>query len=228
MEKNLVIVNKIGNDHYIKSINNQDYFFVSDKVKMVFDGCSSGKNSEVGVKLFSSFLSMIDKEKLEKVELFEENVKMVFEKLISISNNINFIFDNLCFTIVAVFETEENFIVKYAGDGYVIAQKDNSIEYISLEDGCENGYPKYYVYNYVEKEYLLDYKTGVKFEEKVFLKEEYQNVGVATDGLRFAFELDFSEQNKLEEFLLLGKAGKIKILINRNKIKFHDDITICF
>lgn len=223
-----VIVNKIGDDHYVKSINNQDYYFVSDKIKMVFDGCSDCKNSEVGVKLFVELFSMIDKERLENPELFEENVNLVFEKLLSISNDINFILNNFCFTIIAVFETEKDFIVKYAGDGYIINRKDDEIEYISLEDGCENGYPKYYIYNYIEPEYLLDYKEGVKFEEKIFSKENYQNVGVATDGLRFAFELDFVEQNKIKEFLLTGKAGKIKILINRNKIKFHDDITICF
>lgn len=225
---NIVLVNKIGDAHYVKSINNQDYYLVTEKVKMVFDGCSSGKNSEVGVKLFSSLFSMIDKERLEEPELFEENVNFVFKKLLSISNDINFIFDNFCFTILAVFETEEKFIVKYAGDGYVITRKDDEIEYVCLDDGCKNGYPKYYIYNYISPEFLLDYKDGVRFEEKVFSKKEYQNVGVATDGLRFAFCLDLKEQNNLKNFLIEGKSGKIKILINRNKIKFHDDITICF
>ena len=32
MANKTIIVNKLGNDHLAKSKNNQDYFFVSDKV----------------------------------------------------------------------------------------------------------------------------------------------------------------------------------------------------
>ena len=61
-----------------------------------------------------------------------------------------------------------------------------------------------------------------------FQKDKYQNIGVATDGLRFAQRLEWQEQNKLKEYLINGKSVGIKTLINRNRIRFHDDITICF
>ncbi len=228
MANKTIIVNKLGNDHLAKSKNNQDYFFVSDKVKMVFDGCSDGDNSEVGAILFSSFFGELEKEKMEAPEFFEENVKEVFNKMLSITNRIDFIFNKYCFTIVAVFETDTDFIVKYVGDGYIITRKDDEIEYISLEDECKDGYPKYYIYNYIDPEYLIDYKEGVKISTKCFPKDKYQNIGVATDGLRFAQRLEWQEQNKLKEYLINGKSVGIKTLINRNRIRFHDDITICF
>lgn len=228
MQNKTVVVNKLGCDHFDSSKNNQDYFFVSDKLKMVFDGCSSGENSEVGAILFSSLFSQIEKEKQEECEAFKENVDSVFNRLLSLSSDINFIFHKYCFTIVAVFETETEFIVKYAGDGYIITQKDDNIEYIALDDGCVDGAPKYYIYNYIPSEYLLDYKEGVTIKTKVFSKEEYQKIGVATDGLQYLNNLDWQEQNKVKEFLLNGKTGKLKMLINRNRIHLHDDITICF
>lgn len=228
MKGKVVVVNKLGSDHLDSSKNNQDYFFVSDRLKMVFDGCSQGENSEVGSILFSSFFGEIEKETMENPEFFEENVKHVFERMLSLTKNLKFIFDKYCFTIVAVFETDTEFIVKYAGDGYVITRKNDEIEYIELKDGCKDDCPKYYIYNYINPEYLDDYKDGIKINTICFSKEDYQNVGVATDGLRFAENLDWQEKNKLKDNLIAGKAGQIKMLINRNRIRFHDDITICF
>lgn len=228
MKNQVMIVNKIGNEHLRKAINNQDYYFVSEKVKMVFDGCSGSKNAEVGVKLFSSLFSQLPIKQIEDIALFEKNVDFIFQKILSLSNDITFIFDHLCFTIVAVFETEKEFVIKYAGDGYVITQKNEQIEYIKLENGCENNYPKYAIYNYIEPEYLMDYKNGVPFYTLTFLKEKYENIGVATDGLFFSEKLDWKEQQLLKQHILNRKKGKIDILINRNQIHFHDDITICF
>lgn len=228
MNNKTVVVNKIGCDHLACSKNNQDYFFVSDNLKMVFDGCSAGENSEVGSILFSSLFKEIEKEKQQDFNAFVENVDSVFKRLLSLSDDIKFIFNKYCFTIVAVFETETDFIVKYAGDGFIITQKEDNIEYISLEDGCIDGYPKYYIYNYIQPEYLLDYKEGIEIQTKVFSKDEYQNVGVATDGLQYVNKLNWQEQKNLKEFLLDKKTGKIKRLINRNNEHLHDDITICF
>lgn len=228
MQNKTVIINKLGSDHLDYSINNQDYFFVSDKIKMVFDGCSSGKNSEVGSILFSALFSQLEKQKQEDCDSFKENIDTIFKRLLDLSSDINFIFDKYCFTIVAVFETETDFIVKYAGDGYVITQKDDNIEYIALDDGCNNGYPKYYIYNYIQPEYLLDYKEGIKIQTRIFSKEKYQKVGVATDGLQYVNNLEWQEQSKVKEYLLNAKTGKLKMLINRNRIHLHDDITICF
>lgn len=228
MQNDTVVVNKLGSHHLDTSINNQDYFFVSEKLKMVCDGCSAGKNSEVGSILFASLFSEIEKQRQENYELFEENINIVFKRMLMLSNNIDFIFNNYCFTIVAVFETEKDFVVKYAGDGYIITKKNDSIEYIELKDGQNDGAPKYYIYNYIPAEYLLEYKDGVSIKTKTFSKTEYKNIGVATDGLQYVENLEWQEQKKLKELLLAGKTGKIKRLINRNREHLYDDITICF
>lgn len=76
---------------------------------------------------------------------------------------------------------------------------------------------------------LTHYKDGVEFVEKDFSKKEYQNVGVASDGLRFIIK---SENDALkEEFAALLKARRtvaVKRFINRNQKLFRDDITIVF
>ncbi len=228
--KDVVIVNKIGCDHLDSSRNNQDYFFVSNskKVKMVFDGCSGCKNSEVGAILFSNFFSEIKEEKRDNLELFEENIELVFSRLLNLSDDVNFLLEHYCFTIIAVFETETEFVVKYIGDGYIITQKGDDIEYIKLEDGQVNGYPKYYIYNYIPAEFLIDYKDGIQIQTLNFPKAEYQNIGVSTDGLQYVDNLDWTEQNKLKQLLLSRKEGKIKMLINRNREHLHDDFTLCF
>ena len=78
---------------------------------------------------------------------------------------------------------------------------------------------------------MTEYKDGVSFKVTRFSKAEYQNVGVATDGLRYYENLIDIEKNKLMELLRNGKGPQIEKLINRNNNKnemFHDDISICF
>ena len=103
------------------------------------------------------------------------------------------------------------------------------IEFEQLDDG---EYPCYYVYNFIkDKSSLVEYKDGVTFKITRFNKEEYQNVGVATDGLRFYENLNDVEKTKFIGFLHEGKGPQIEKLINRNNRKnemFHDDISICF
>ncbi len=53
----LLFINKIGADHLLQGLNCQDYGFIKDNMKLVCDGCSEGRNSEVGVKIFCQFMS---------------------------------------------------------------------------------------------------------------------------------------------------------------------------
>ena len=63
---------KQGNGHYINGINNQDFYYAEKNLKMIMDGCSEGKFSEVGTRLFYQFFNELDdKFNLEK---FEDNV----------------------------------------------------------------------------------------------------------------------------------------------------------
>ena len=47
-----MLIVKMGKEHLDNGINCQDYAIELPKIKMIVDGCSSCKNSEVGAKLF--------------------------------------------------------------------------------------------------------------------------------------------------------------------------------
>ena len=203
-------------------------------MKVVMDGCGSGKHSEVGTKLFAQLFARKAKEYFDKNECInEENfidvVNSVFEKMLAVSDDMSFIFQNYCFTILVCFEFEDEFVVYTCGDGYIIKETKDGIFFEVLDDG---EYPAYYVYNFIsDKSSLKEYKDGVEFKVAHFSKDDYINIGVATDGLRYWEKLFDAEKNKLMSFLHEGRGPQIEKLINRNNNKnemFHDDISICF
>ena len=76
------------------------------------------------------------------------------------------------------------------------------------------------------KENLAYYKNGVKFTELHYSKEDYKNLGAATDGLRYIFGKEFEKE--FIGLLLSKKINALKRLINREHKHFKDDITIVF
>lgn len=231
-----VSVCKIGSLHAFEGIAKQDNLLEIDNVKMVLDGCSQDDKgnwlkSEVGVNLFTQLFERLPKDIRCSPELIDTCASLIFDRLVSLAPDKHFIAQNFCFTILTVYELEDRFIVKYCGDGYIITRKkkanelEDEFEYISLEDECSEGCPKYYIYNYIPS---AIYANGATFKEKVFLKSEYENVGVATDGLRYMLDLGFATVKKLNENLANDKAGRIRVQIARNSESIKDDITICF
>jgi len=208
-----MFINKIGYEHKEYGTNCQDYGWIYNNIKCVVDGCSAGLHSEVGAKLFCELFKI------------ENNIDNIFQKIfLTLDNSPENIKNYMCFTIMFVTENENNFIVKYCGDGYIIKQKhDNSIEFDKIDDG---EYPKYYAYNYLDKKYLSHYQDGVSFEQILFPKTKYKNIGVSTDGLRFIFNKEFEQE--FIKLLALNKEVAIKRLINRENKYFKDDITIAF
>ena len=165
MEKNM-LVNKIGYDHLSIGMNCQDYGFeLPDyKVKVVADGCSEGLHSEVGAKTFCHLLSK------------GYDIEQAFSSLVAVyGQTIEDMKNFLCFTYLSVTESNEYFIASNCGDGFLILEdNDGNISFVELTDG---EYPKYYIYNYIDKKYLSHYADGVSVENKLFSKEEYKNVG---------------------------------------------------
>ena len=51
-----MVINKIGQQHIDYGTNCQDYGIEFDGMKVVCDGCSEGKHSEVGAKAFCHLL----------------------------------------------------------------------------------------------------------------------------------------------------------------------------
>lgn len=233
-KRKIICISKMGSDHKFENKNNQDFTFNILNMKVVLDGCGMGKHSEVGVRLFSQLFARECKAYMDRGEDINENnfrivVDIVFSKMIALCSDISFIFQNYCFTILVCFEHEEEFVVLSAGDGYIITEDENGITFEVLDDG---EYPAYYVYNFVQpKSALKEYQEGVSFKEHRYSKENFVNVGVASDGLRFFENLLDVEKIKFMNFLHEGKGSQLEILINRNNLKnemFHDDISICF
>lgn len=233
-KRKVVCVSKLGSDHTFANMNNQDFTFSLLNMKVVMDGCGSGKHSEVGARIFGQLFSRKAKAYLDKGEtICEENfidtVDGIFEKMLKLCNDTSFIFQNYCFTILVCFEMEDEFVVYSCGDGYIITENaEGVITFEKLDDG---EYPCYYGYNFTDKSALIAYQEGADFKVSRYSKQEYANVGVASDGLRYATGLLDTEANKLLKFLHEGKGAQIEKLINRNNLKngmFHDDISICF
>jgi hypothetical protein len=201
----------MGFDHKEMGINCQDFGFINETLKCVVDGCSEGLHSEVGAKLFC--------------QLFKEGfpVYHIFQKMLTVigagPQNIR---NYLCFTILTVSETENEFIVNYCGDGFIIKQTHgNSIEFVKLDDG---EYPQYYAYNFIDKSFLKCYQGGVSFSRLVFSKAEYKKIGIATDGMRYIFNKDY--ETDFIDLLIKNKESAVKRLINRKHKHFKDDITL--
>jgi hypothetical protein len=167
LKEKRMFINKLGHDHFEMNKNNQDYGFINNdfKIKCVVDGCSEGEHSEVGAKLFCHFYN----------DSFI-TIESTFDRLVGIfGNNATTMMNFLCFTTLIVVEKDDWFEVLYCGDGYIIKEKlDGTIEFEKIDDG---DYPKYYVYNYIDKSRLSAYKDGVTFSSKIFYKDEYKNIG---------------------------------------------------
>ena len=217
LKRKIISLSRIGTDHIYAGKNNQDYKLCGPNMKFVFDGCGSGTSSEVGSRHFTQLFMQEGTELMKNGETigeenFEEIVKKVFERMTVISKEPSFLFNNYCFTILACFETDTEYVVLSCGDGFIILDDGKNISFQQLDDG---EYPKYYIYNYIEdKEVLKEYKEGVGFTVNRFSKKAYQVVGVATDGLRFYSELSEQDQVKFARSLHAGSSGQIERIIN--------------
>ena len=223
-ERPPIVVSKIGADHSFQGVNRQDFGLAFGNVKLALDGCSSGKFSEVGVGLFAQSLA---RHRFILPGRFPETVHDEFSRL---THGLRFtdaeLFENFCFTILAVVEVDDKFLVFSCGDGYILTiTKDDQLEVKNLDEDYDN-YPPYYVYNFIAPENLSGFKDGVKFKVQRFKKPDIKNVGIATDGYRFVERLGNADKMKLEEALIAGKRGRVGQVINRNASLFRDDVTI--
>ena len=212
-----MVISKIGQQHIEYGTNCQDFGIEFDDLKIVCDGCSEGKHSEVGVKLFCYLMPIYYRTCDKNVE---GAVKRCFEEIFTlISKASQDIRNYLCFTILICQQCDDRWKVYHCGDGYIIEEKeDGKIRYTRLDDG---EYPKYYAYNYVESSALAHYQGGVSFT----INEYDYPVGVASDGLRYVFT-DRALEEKFTTLLLQRKESAIRRLINKHQTVFKDDITV--
>lgn len=213
-----MLINKIGADHLESGMNCQDFGReVTDNFAVICDGCSEGKHSEVGAKLFCQ-LSEADMNLMDDTPM---------EKIVALlGNSSETVRDFMCFTVLYRLIFEDSFNVLNCGDGFIILEdNDGNITFEELTDG---EYPKYLAYNYIDRTKLRQYQDGVEFECRTYDKAKYKNVGIASDGLRYILSADESLKEEFISCLKSHKSIKTKLFINRNKEIFRDDITIIF
>lgn len=215
-----------GNGHYLNGLNNQDFFFEEGNLKIITDGCSDGLFSEVGTRLFAQAFSQLET-RLDIVS-FERNVEKAFSRVCTIAGTKSgedfdtFVINNMLFTIIACFELEDKFVVKFLGDGYIITvNKHDMLSYIRLFYGKA---PPYYSYNKITTD---TYPKTLKFKTFEFSKEDFKKVGIASDGI--APIVDKQLNQSFEPFFLGAKTNyKPEGVINSNLTAFYDDVTILF
>lgn len=221
---------KMGFSHKEGSINCQDATGIyGDNFKVVCDGCSEGKHSEIGAKLFCKLLvdryaNFVEKGK-KYIDVLALMTSVMDELVQLIGDKPEDIRDYLSFTTLVVEKDPDgnNALVHYCGDGYIIVEKDDSISFRKIDCGK---YPKYLVYNYLDGSYMAEYQDGVNISTMEF--EDVTNVGIASDGIRFVADLDDINPLKQEfkNILLCGKDMKMKLFFNRNEKIFQDDFSI--
>lgn len=222
-----MIISSQGFGHFANGMNNQDFGMELKRMSIVLDGCSGAKYSEVGTRLFTQIF--MKKEECENVEKFEDNVKSVFDEIIEMMKRYyntpedferEFIMENLLFTIIACFETENEYIVKVFGDGYIITQNINeNISYMKLSYGkC----PPYFAYRYCNLPEGKDFKD-YNFKTFNFDKKKFIKVAVATDGI---VPIVKGEVQGIDNCIATENTSLAEMIIKTQKQKFYDDVTI--
>ena len=129
-----MVINKIGQQHIDYGTNCQDYGIEFDGMKVVCDGCSEGKHSEVGAKAFCHLLKN-DSRIIHECSVY--TAAAAFGEILGLFGQTSgSIRDFLCFTILMVTENETHFMVDYCGDGFIVKERlDGTIEFEELSDG---------------------------------------------------------------------------------------------
>ena len=210
-----------GNGHYLNGLNNQDFCYMENNLKLVTDGCSSAEFSEVGTRLFVQAFAKLPNR--FDVNEFEANVKKAFDSILTLTTKDDandFIANNLLFTIIACFETEDKYIVKFIGDGYIITvNHEDVVSYTRLFYGKT---PPYFAYTKIP---TTTYEEPLKFKTFEYSKKDFKLVGIASDGIapiaEKKLDVDF-------DALILGTDTKYSPegIIRSNQSQFFDDITI--
>lgn len=196
---------------------------------VICDGCSEGVNSEVGANLASAFLGR-HIEVLVKSKIAFERIPAILDKRLlgflrtilgeitfdSPRSRVDFIKDNLLFTVLGFMYREGELVLFVQGDG-VMVFNDGMIE------RNENDLPRYIGYNLVERKFLA---SGVSA-----LQEGFDVMRFSGDITRFAIASDalLEEPDFVGELwghdLPIGLQRRVNAASLVHK-KFQDDLSI--
>lgn len=221
-----MIITSQGFGHFKDGINNQDFGIESEKMVLILDGCSAAKYSDSGVRLFGQLFSR--KEECNSLEKFEDNVKSVFDDIIGMMEKYypihdeleeDYIDENLLFTMIACFETEDKFIVKLFGDGYIITQNVKGL--ISYMKFAYGACPPYFAYKYCN--WIAPTFKDYHFKTFTFDKTIFKKVLIATDGIMPVVKYDMRD---LDTGITTENFSLIEAILKERRTSFYDDVTI--
>lgn len=238
----MLTTNVIGNTHNA----NQDFLIHGENYGIVADGCSGCAYSEVGTRFVLQLYNMLpDKADPNK---FEKNVNKVINDVVAMLKSFGhsedvknisntFIANNMLFTLLACFETEDKYIVFTLGDGFIITR--NMFGEFSFTHIDYDNQPPYICYNYMEDDNGNVSNTKIPFKKFEYPKEFFLGVGVATDGIAPVVEslgtLTSEDRSKFEAILSdEKKMGDKQNTVLKNfiskmhKMNFADDTTLVF
>ena len=243
-----MLINKIGSYHTSNGINNQDSGFEFQNINCIVDGCSGGKHSEVGAKLYVKklFEYLKQREAIGNVDKIEINdLVKIFENILgfvarSLENYSEYLIDvhnYMLFTILYLEEDQEGWDFFICGDGFVITQDlEDKIKFFDIDHASA---PMYLAYSYVKEESLdlpeieKGFSKNPPFKVFRFSKDEFKAVGIASDGISYVVNTHYEETFK--KLLLSRKDFLINRFINKMNYSvskvggsgfFKDDITI--
>ena len=221
-----MIISSQGFGHFTQGLNNQDFGIETPRMLLVLDGCSGAKYSEVGTRLFAQLF--LRREDFDNYEKFENNVKEVFDKLIDMvksdyhsreKKKKDFIMENLLFTIIACFRTDDKYIVKLFGDGYIITQNIKGlVSYMRFSYGqC----PPYFAYKYCSGAEFEQFKN-YSFKTFEFDREIFKKVGIGSDGI---LPMAKGDLKGIDNLLVSENNILVEAAIRNQRQSFADDVT---
>jgi len=227
-----------GRAHLLDGINRQDVLktgtvtVVDETVYygIICDGCSEGEASEVGANLAAAYLGrqieILVKSKVPLTKIpwilhkrtigFLKGIlgKISFDSPVS---RVDYIQNNLLFTILGFIFLEGELIIFAQGDGaFVVDDK--------LTERDENNMPRYIGYELVERKFLLPDASTLpeSFDVYHFPAGSFSRLAIASDAL--AEEPDFLNELWGHDFAVgLQRRVNVWSLVNH---KFQDDLSI--
>ena len=230
----------IGRQHLINFTNCQDACFLYQGefdeqpliIGIICDGCSEGEASEVGARLASEFLIR------EALHLFQKSVPVevipgvLYSTLVEFLRNqvhaghaffnsqdqVNFIKNNLLFTVVGIIATPSKCVVFITGDGTIVINDE-----VIIVDA--NNTPSYPAYHLVDRSKLNTNASELptSFDIYDIDMETIGRVAIGSDAWHH-------EQDLLEEQIWgfknsAGLQRKINVWSKSEK-RFSDDVSI--
>lgn len=231
----------IGRKHKELDRNNQDgYSFVKAEINgysfatgVVTDGCSSGVHSEVGSLFFAKSIPYVIKQLAEEDLGINEIPNVLFklikkdlENFLNLSNcqsreeEIQYISENLLFTILGFIVINEEVVCFSCGDGVLAI--GNYINPIMQENT-----PSYIGYTLLDQNEILDTtKIPLDFEIFSFSINQVEKFALCTDAFMQDLSLLNSEIWELGENNRSLQRKLISLSRKENKEYFYDDATI--